>query len=156
LRSAAAPSTTGCIVTGEIPARFAALHITLAIRILLHIPGSLGASLRLLVPDLLDTSTTSNPPTKLSWFTPKIRSVVDGFHSFKPRRLLSPILTASLKWLALVVDLLVGVTPNLAKAVKPANVDTFVVMRTSLNAETVRSITAVVLTWTCLFKKKEL
>jgi hypothetical protein len=85
-----------------------------------------------------------------------------------------------LKWLALVVDLLVGVTPNLAKAVKPANVDTFVVMRTSPNgksnamhccyekdvgmefkltpfpAETVRSITAVVPTWTCLFKKKEL
>jgi hypothetical protein len=61
-----------------------------------------------------------------------------------------------LKWLALVVDLLVGVTPNLAKVVKPASVDTFAVMRTSLNAETVRSITAVVPTWTCLFKKKEL
>jgi hypothetical protein len=70
LRSAAAPSTTGCVVTGEIPARFAALHTTLAIRILLHIPGSLGASLGLLVPDLFDTSTTSNPPNK----TPLVHS----------------------------------------------------------------------------------
>jgi hypothetical protein len=62
----------------------------------------------------------------------KIRSLVDGFHSFKPRRFRSSS-TASLKWLALVVDLLVGATPNLARVVKLANVDTFVVMRTFPN-----------------------
>jgi hypothetical protein len=54
-----------------------------------------------------------------------------------------------------VVDLLVGVTLNLAKAVKLASEDTSVAMKTSLNAETAPSITAGVLTWICPCKKKE-
>jgi hypothetical protein len=66
------------------------------------------------------------------------------------------LLNISSKWLDLVVDLLVGVIPNLARVVKPASVDTFVVMRTSLNVETVRNIIVAVPTWICQFKKNEL
>jgi hypothetical protein len=65
----------------------------------------------------------------------KIRSLVDGFHSFKPRRFLSYFSITSSKWPALVVDLLVGAIPNLARVVKLANVGIYVVTRTFPNGE---------------------